>query len=105
MIEFPSTPWRAAPWQPAEAVAVAARRIAGTGWAMLPGGVRHTFTHFHLRPATCCVGRARRRRGSEDGRGGRWCAPADFARLALPTLMKKVVRLVAAPASGRRCRL
>jgi A/G-specific adenine glycosylase len=96
MMEFPSTPWRAAPWSIAEAVAVARETAApaGSGWAMLPGGLRHTFTHFHL-DLDVLVGRDAARSGAE-APDGRWCAPGDFARLALPTLMKKVVRLVAA---------
>jgi A/G-specific adenine glycosylase len=95
MMEFPSTPWRAAPWTVGEAVAVAPAGAApgGSGWAMLPGTLRHTFTHFHL-DLDVLVGRDPAPVGDE-APDGRWCTPADFAGLALPTLMKKVVRLVA----------
>ena len=54
----------------------------------LPGVVRHTFTHFQLE-LTMLAGSIP---GEEDVVGS-WCPPAEFERLALPTLMKKVARL------------
>ena len=45
MMELPSTPWREAPW-PAEEACGKAPIIRE--WTVLPGLVRHTFTHFHL---------------------------------------------------------
>ena len=45
MMELPSTAWRAAAWDEAEALAQAP---FDAPWAELPGVVRHTFTHFHL---------------------------------------------------------
>ena len=45
MIELPSTEWREAPWDAAEAVATAP---AAADWRALPGTVHHGFTHFRL---------------------------------------------------------
>jgi A/G-specific adenine glycosylase len=88
MVEVPSTPWRAEPWTLAEA---AAHAPAQARWRLLPEPVEHGFTHFRLTLGVA-VGRA-------SGRAeGLWCAPDDFAALALPTLMKKVCR--AADAGG-----
>ena len=45
MMEIPSTPWRAEPWTLAEADNLAPARVS---WCILPGKVRHGFTHFLL---------------------------------------------------------
>lgn len=100
MMEVPSTDWRAQPWELAEALAAAA--LTGA-WRLLPGMVEHTFTHFHLilqvaaltTPATA----------EANGPAGLWVAPARFSDLALPTLMRKVVRqaqALGAPVATRR---
>ena len=89
MMEFPSTAWRAAAWSINEARPLAP---VVASWSPLPGVVRHTFTHFQLELAVL-VGSVR---NDAQGDGGLWCAPDDFARLALPTLMKKVARSVLA---------
>ena len=98
MIEFPSTPWRDAAWSAAEAAAIAP---VAARWKPLPGSLRHTFTHFHLR-LDVLHGRCPAASGSETAMAGepRWCAPADFPALALPTLMKKVAGLATAAADG-----
>jgi A/G-specific adenine glycosylase len=85
MMEFPSTPWRAADWASDEARSLAP---VAAQWLTLPGVVRHTFTHFQLE-LTMLAGSIP---GEEDVVGS-WCPPAEFERLALPTLMKKVARL------------
>jgi A/G-specific adenine glycosylase len=90
MIEFPSTPWQDAPWQ-----AAAARRMtpAPARWRPLPGTVRHGFTHFDL---TLGIWQA----GVRIAPPGFIAAPpAEFSRLALPTLMKKVAHHVASMTS------
>lgn len=96
MMEFPSTAWRGADWSINEARPLAP---VVASWSPLPGVVRHTFTHFQLELAVL-VGSVRNLVGSvrndAQGDGGLWCAPDDFARLALPTLMKKVARSVLA---------
>ena len=89
MMEFPSTPWRATAWTIAETMPLAP---VVARWSSVPGIVCHTFTHFQLE-LTLLGGSVRD--GAEVD-GGSWCAPEDFARLALPTLMKKVARLALA---------
>ena len=54
---------------------------------MLPGRVRHTFTHFHL-DLTVAVGRV----AAGDPAAGVWVPVEALGDHALPTLMKKVVR-------------
>jgi A/G-specific adenine glycosylase len=84
MMEVPSTPWRAAPWGEAEALAQAP---IATPWTELPGLVRHTFTHFHLE-LTVWAGRADPGQDTE----GRWVRLDDLGGEALPSVMRKVVR-------------
>lgn len=84
MMEVPSTHWRDAPWDTSEALASAPE---AADWRPVAGKVRHTFTHFHLE-LHVVAGRAAARRDI-----GVWCPPGDFADFALPTVMKKVVRL------------
>ena len=98
MIELPSTPWRAAPWALAEALAHAP---AARPWQTLPDSVRHGFTHFEieLRVAAAETG--------NDGSagGGIWCPPARFSEHALPALTRKLTNHVLGqrlgPAGGR----
>jgi len=82
MMEVPTTDWREQPWTDAEAIAAAP---VPAPWRRLHGAVRHTFTHFHLEldvyAATV---------GDTDGL---WCPPDGLDAYALPTVMKKVVRL------------
>jgi len=82
MMEFPSTPWREAPWSEAEAKREAP---AQARWQSLPGMVRHGFTHFELE-LKLLRGKAR------ISGGGRWCEVDRLSELALPSLMKKVAR-------------
>jgi A/G-specific adenine glycosylase len=82
MMEFPSTPWQAAPWQDA---AIAAHGPVKARWQPLPGAVRHSFTHFDL-ALRVWIGTAPR--GLPLGFVAE--PPHRFATLALPTLMKKV---------------
>lgn len=80
MTEIPSTPWRTESWTVEEAI-----RSAPTAaeWMMLPGVVRHGFTHFVLELAVMTG------RGEADGV---WSRPERLDEHALPTLMKKVAR-------------
>ncbi len=83
MMEVPSTLWREAEWTEMEARAAAPVKAR---WRLLPGVVRHTFTHFHLELRVLAV-------TVRDGfsAGGQWVHLDDLPRQALPTLMKKVV--------------
>ncbi|MEI8394139.1 MAG: A/G-specific adenine glycosylase [Rhodospirillaceae bacterium] len=92
MIELPSSEWsEGAP------TAVGTGAPAAVAWHPVPGGVRHTFTHFHLE-LTLFAGRIEGQGGSVPGF---WVAPADIDAQALPSVMRKLVRLAqAAPFSG-----
>lgn len=86
MQEVPSTPW-----QEGEAPAVgdgAHAPVADVVWSELPGGVRHTFTHFHLE-LTVLAGRVG---GSPPVDDARWWPVDRLGDAALPTVMAKVVR-------------
>ncbi len=84
MMEFPSTEWREVGWSLNDAVREAPLTA---DWRPLAGGVRHTFTHFHLE-LTVLAGRCPRPGAAE----GVWCGPDGFSRQALPSVMKKVAR-------------
>lgn len=81
MMELPSTEWREASWTLAEARLQAP---PGTGWRLLDGVVRHSFTHFDLELAV-----AMGRTGSRGEAEGIWVPPDRLADHALPTVMKK----------------
>jgi A/G-specific adenine glycosylase len=84
MMEIPSTEWRAhAP----SARAAAAAASAPAAWRVLPGAVRHGFTHFELALTVWAARCARRPRAQ-----GLWCPGENLAAQALPTAMKKILR-------------
>ena len=83
MIELPSTPWLADPQ--AAAGAVGPSLPADARLVVIPGRVRHLFTHLDLSVA---VMRGRLSTRSD----GLWVKPDGFAALALPTLTKKLLR-------------
>jgi len=95
MTEVPSTPWRGTRWAEAEARGIAP---FDTNWRLLPGAVRHVFTHFALE-LQVMVGRV----GAARRGDGFWCPIDRLGDHALPTVMKKVVRhaLVQSAAGGR----
>ena len=82
LMEFPSTDWRETPW----GIGAALMQAPMDAVWLEAGEVRHTFTHFHLRLAVL--------RGRRMGGEGTWVHPRDFHAQALPTLMKKVAKLV-----------
>jgi A/G-specific adenine glycosylase len=85
MIETPSTEWRSAPPTPEAALAAAPLPAE---WRVLPGVVRHVFTHFELTLAVW----AARIAGKGDPGLGLWVTPDRFGEVALPSLMMKVAR-------------
>ena len=90
MMEFPSSAWRETPWNDAEALAVAGGG-PGADWTPVAGTVSHTFTHFHLVLGvvrTCDIP------ADHLPEGARFVAPKDFRNEALPTVMRKIVRLM-----------
>jgi A/G-specific adenine glycosylase len=88
MMELPSTPWREAPWPAAEAGGNAP--LITREWTVLPGLVRHTFTHFHLE-MTVWASRVDGAAGTRVGEG-RWVALDGLGDEALPSVMRKLVR-------------
>ena len=86
MMEVPSTDWVPdGTWTTAEAVKQAP---AEADWQEIGGLVRHTFTHFHLELMVLAA-----RVDATAGLDGVWCAADGFGDYALPTVMKKIVRL------------
>nr|WP_246602920.1 A/G-specific adenine glycosylase [Falsiroseomonas tokyonensis] len=86
MLEVPGTPWRAAPWDPADALAHAP--LPGLAWQPLPGEARHGFTHFELRMTLL----AARLPGDAEPPGFAWMEPAS-ARAAMPSVMHRLLDL------------
>ncbi len=84
MMEIPSTQWRPEPWDSADATAEAPVKAE---WRLLPGLVRHTFTHFHLE-LSVMAGRA----GVGAMAPGLWCPLDKLSDHALPTVMRKVIK-------------
>ncbi|MFV0243710.1 MAG: A/G-specific adenine glycosylase [Qingshengfaniella sp.] len=77
MLGWPGSDWSEAPPAPAPPMAA--------NWRPIPGEVRHTFTHFHLR--LTLMG-AEADLSAQPGRGI-FYPLADFDRTALPTVMRK----------------
>lgn len=86
MIEVPSTEWREGSL-PSFAEARKAAPLPALDWRELPAVVTHTFTHFRLE-LRVVAGHVGRKAGPEF----LWRHPDEFGGLALPTVMKKVVR-------------
>jgi len=103
MIEIPSTDWRSSPdWTMADWTNEDAARLSPADvadWTNIAGLVKHTFTHFHLE-LRVIAGRTNR-----PPNDAFWALPDearlsgeesdDFAAHALPTVMKKIIKLVA----------
>ena len=84
MLEVPSTPWTDGAFRPDDPAHRAHAPVAAD-WQPVPGYVRHTFTHFHLRLYLATARPDRRPRVD-----GQWARLDDLDGLALPTVMKKV---------------
>ncbi|WNJ99269.1 A/G-specific adenine glycosylase [Thalassospiraceae bacterium LMO-JJ14] len=91
MTELPSTPWvefgREQDWP--EADEISAHRPLDIDWHAVDGEAVHVFTHFRL---TIRVLRGECRAGANAD--GFWVRQKDFAQHALPTVIKKAMRLV-----------
>ena len=92
MIELPTTPWRAEPWDMAEAMVHAPQPLQ---WEALPEPVRHGFTHFEIELMVA----AAETKGDGDP-SDIWCPPSRFSDYALPTLTRKLVRHAARHPAG-----
>jgi len=83
MMEIPSTLWRADS-MPAIA-SVLKEAPVKTQWVLLPGRIKHVFSHFELELAVAT--------GSAKGAvRGKWVSPSKLEKEALPSVMRKVVR-------------
>ena len=91
MMGFPGTPWREGPAWTIDAAAAHAPLTAP--WQPVAGYVHHTFTHFHLELAVV------KGLAAHDPALGQWCARQDVLTQGLPTVMKKIARLVLAERS------
>jgi A/G-specific adenine glycosylase len=87
MMEIPSTPWRAETWTVNEATPAAPAEAA---WTLLPGGVSHTFTHFHLE-LKVLTGRLPTRHGLKD-KGIAWVPVTEIGAAGLPSVMAKIAK-------------
>jgi A/G-specific adenine glycosylase len=83
MHELPSSPWAAGPLDVAAALCHAP---VAADWRLRPASVRHTFSHFVLE-----LGLAEA--ATEMPPLGLWCRSDRLRELALPTVMKKLLRL------------
>jgi A/G-specific adenine glycosylase len=81
--ELPSSPWLEGPLEPDRALGHAP---PAAGWCLNPGRVRHVFTHFVLE-----LGLAEALTHAPPP--GEWCPPQELHRLALPTLMIRLLHL------------
>jgi A/G-specific adenine glycosylase len=87
MDEVPSSAWREGELSVADAL----REVpVPANWKVLEGGIRHTFTHFHLeltiaRAVAATSGLARLAPGTD------WVTVDRMAERALPTVMRKVI--------------
>lgn len=90
LIGLPTTLWREQPW---DLVSEEITHYAPKGvkaWEPLPVIVRHTFTHFHLE--------LRIAKGQTNAsQKGFWSSFENLKTHALPTVMKKVIRVAKAP--------
>jgi A/G-specific adenine glycosylase len=87
MDEVPSSPWREGKLSIAEALKQAP---VPANWKVLDGGVRHTFTHFHLELAVARA-TATTARLARLAPGSAWVEIDRMTERALPTVMRKVI--------------
>jgi A/G-specific adenine glycosylase len=91
MMEVPSTPWRAKSWTLAEAVTEAPGQDGrGLAWKLLPGGVSHTFTHFHLELQVVASDLPARLAMSDEEVS--WVPVTRLDEAGLPSVMAKIAR-------------
>jgi len=87
MDEVPSSPWREGKLSIAEALKQAP---VPANWKVLDGGVRHTFTHFHLELVVARA-TATTARLAKLAPGSAWVEIDRMTERALPTVMRKVI--------------
>ena len=87
MDEVPSSPWREGKLVIKDALKEAP---VPANWKVLEGGVRHTFTHFHLELAVARA-TATTSRLAKLAPGSAWVDINRLTERALPTVMRKVI--------------
>ncbi len=87
MDEVPSSAWREGKLVVADALAEAP---VPANWKILEGGVRHTFTHFHLELVVAHATAATSRLAKLSP-GTAWVTLDKLTERALPTVMRKVI--------------
>ena len=87
MDEVPSSPWREGKLVIADALKQAP---VPANWKVLEGGIRHTFTHFHLELAVARA-TATTSRLAKLSPGSAWVEIDRMTERALPTVMRKVI--------------
>ncbi len=102
MMEVPSSGWSGQETWPDAGTGASPAPFEGD-WRRLPGGVRHTFTHFHLELEVWGLRLPAGERPLPEGGGARWrwVERADLAGEALPSLMRKVVAHALGHLDGR----
>jgi A/G-specific adenine glycosylase len=97
--ELPSSPWQEGPLELERALAHAP---SASAWRVHPTAARHGFTHFVLE-LSLAEARVVHDEPADETSGEIWCQPAELDCLALPTVMKKLLRLarIAAPDPAR----
>jgi A/G-specific adenine glycosylase len=100
LMEFPSNEWREAQREPESLLQDAPMIEMIDQWRVLPGHIRHVFTHFALE-LTVATARINQPVPPEDTASA-WAAVDSLGDYALPTLMKKVARHVASFAAVSR---
>jgi A/G-specific adenine glycosylase len=90
MHELPSSPWAAGPLDLADALRHAP---IAADWRVRPAQVRHTFSHFVLE-----LGLAEA--ATKTPPAGLWCRSDRLRELALPTVMRKLLRLAGHEVDG-----
>ncbi|MCE2509788.1 MAG: A/G-specific adenine glycosylase [Alphaproteobacteria bacterium] len=92
MMEIPSTDWRPGAWTLAEALKETPLPPAKLcRQRLLPGTVRHEFSHFRLELQIVAAETRGRTRPLENAV---WCRPERFGDYALPSAMRKLTRHV-----------
>ncbi len=86
LMEVPSTPWIENPWSWQEAVNYAPIQAQ---WQSVDTMVSHTFTHFHLK-----LGIVIAKISPQKVKEGQWVHLSNLKSVALPTVMKKVMKAV-----------
>ncbi len=85
MLEIPTTDWQEnITWELENARSFAP--VANLQWDLLPGHMRHTFTHFHL-DVQVAIGHVKKFTPVSQGQ---WVDPVTLPDLGLPTLMRKI---------------